>query len=129
MLTLPFNEKFCNFYYIGFLLAFFIFICNFILCFYIGLMVKLTSLLAYTDICCLYNHKDSGKFIFSSSQYSSNITTFQLFIMLNSIMLQLGFVLLALIWEYDFPPFMVLIIAILNDGNISTSSSFTISSS
>jgi H+-transporting ATPase len=31
--------------------------------------------------------------------------------------LQLGFVLLASIWEYDFPPFMVLIIAILNDGN------------
>ncbi|KAF3772908.1 ATPase 10 plasma membrane-type [Nymphaea thermarum] len=32
----------------------------------------------------------------------------------------LGFVLLALIWEYDFPPFMVLIIAILNDGTIMT---------
>ena len=29
---------------------------------------------------------------------------------------QLGFMLLALIWEFDFPPFMVLIIAILNDG-------------
>lgn len=24
--------------------------------------------------------------------------------------------LLALIWKFDFPPFMVLIIAILNDG-------------
>jgi len=32
--------------------------------------------------------------------------------------MQLGFTLLALIWEYDFPPFMVLIIAILNDGNL-----------
>ncbi|KAF3498980.1 hypothetical protein DY000_02054988 [Brassica cretica] len=32
----------------------------------------------------------------------------------------LGFTLLALIWEYDFPPFMVLIIAILNDGTIMT---------
>ncbi|KAK4373897.1 hypothetical protein RND71_004574 [Anisodus tanguticus] len=32
----------------------------------------------------------------------------------------LGFMLLALIWEYDFPPFMVLIIAILNDGTIMT---------
>ncbi|KAL6867719.1 hypothetical protein ACP4OV_015743 [Aristida adscensionis] len=32
----------------------------------------------------------------------------------------LGFVLLASIWEYDFPPFMVLIIAILNDGTIMT---------
>ncbi|GAV82784.1 hypothetical protein CFOL_v3_26235 [Cephalotus follicularis] len=28
----------------------------------------------------------------------------------------LGFMLLALIWKFDFPPFMVLIIAILNDG-------------
>jgi hypothetical protein len=34
------------------------------------------------------------------------------------VQLQLGFVLLASIWEYDFPPFMVLIIAILNDGNV-----------
>ncbi|KAJ0074747.1 hypothetical protein Patl1_33879 [Pistacia atlantica] len=36
-----------------------------------------------------------------------------------TIRIVLGFVLLALIWEYDFPPFMVLIIAILNDGNVS----------
>ncbi|KAG5544981.1 hypothetical protein RHGRI_017439 [Rhododendron griersonianum] len=33
--------------------------------------------------------------------------------------LNLGFMLLALIWEYDFPPFMVLIIAILNDEGTS----------
>uniref|UniRef100_A0A7N2R8X1 tyrosine--tRNA ligase n=1 Tax=Quercus lobata TaxID=97700 RepID=A0A7N2R8X1_QUELO len=32
----------------------------------------------------------------------------------------LGFVLLALIWEDKFPPFMLLIIAILNDGTIMT---------
>ncbi|XP_058185364.1 plasma membrane ATPase 1-like isoform X1 [Rhododendron vialii] len=30
----------------------------------------------------------------------------------------LGFMLLTLIWKFDFPPFMVLIIAILNDGTI-----------
>jgi len=42
----------------------------------------------------------------------------------NQTLLQLGFTLLALIWEYDFPPFMVLIIAILNDGN--TSNHFSI---
>ncbi|KAI8544783.1 hypothetical protein RHMOL_Rhmol08G0321700 [Rhododendron molle] len=35
-----------------------------------------------------------------------------------TIRIVLGFTLLALIWEYDFPPFMVLIIAILNDGNV-----------
>ncbi|GAV86617.1 hypothetical protein CFOL_v3_30046 [Cephalotus follicularis] len=28
----------------------------------------------------------------------------------------IGFMLLPLIWKFDFPPFMVLIIAILNDG-------------
>nr|XP_043615017.1 plasma membrane ATPase-like [Erigeron canadensis] len=32
----------------------------------------------------------------------------------------LGFMLLALIWQFDFSPFMVLIIAILNDGTIMT---------
>ncbi|TKY61166.1 ATPase 10 [Spatholobus suberectus] len=37
-----------------------------------------------------------------------------------TIRIVLGFTLLALIWEYDFPPFMVLIIAILNDGTIMT---------
>lgn len=39
-----------------------------------------------------------------------------LFINIMSCVVQLGFALLALIWEFDFPPFMVLIIAILNDG-------------
>ncbi|KAJ8539347.1 hypothetical protein K7X08_013599 [Anisodus acutangulus] len=37
-----------------------------------------------------------------------------------TIRIVLGFMLLALIWVYDFPPFMVLIIAILNDGTIMT---------
>ncbi|XP_043720074.1 ATPase 10, plasma membrane-type isoform X1 [Telopea speciosissima] len=37
-----------------------------------------------------------------------------------TIRIVLGFMLMALIWEYDFPPFMVLIIAILNDGTIMT---------
>ena len=31
-------------------------------------------------------------------------------------MLQFGFMFIALIWKFDFSPFMVLIIAILNDG-------------
>lgn len=30
--------------------------------------------------------------------------------------MQFGFMLIALIWKFDFAPFMVLIIAILNDG-------------
>lgn len=32
--------------------------------------------------------------------------------------MQLGFMLIALIWKFDFSPFMVLIIAILNDGEV-----------
>jgi hypothetical protein len=30
---------------------------------------------------------------------------------------QLGFLLLACFWKFDFPPMLVLVIAILNDGN------------
>eukprot|EP00249_Psilotum_nudum_P023376 c28851_g1_i1 orf=738-3596(+) len=37
-----------------------------------------------------------------------------------TIRIVLGFMLLNLIWQFDFPPFMVLIIAILNDGTIMT---------
>nr|POE51439.1 atpase 6, plasma membrane-type [Quercus suber] len=37
-----------------------------------------------------------------------------------NIRIVLGFMLLTLFWEFDFPPFMVLVIAILNDGTIMT---------
>ncbi|KAL5757222.1 hypothetical protein ACOSP7_021668 [Xanthoceras sorbifolium] len=37
-----------------------------------------------------------------------------------TIRIVLGFMLMALIWQFDFSPFMVLIIAILNDGTIMT---------
>ncbi|KAK1269953.1 Plasma membrane ATPase 4 [Acorus gramineus] len=37
-----------------------------------------------------------------------------------TIRIVLGFLLIALIWRFDFSPFMVLIIAILNDGTIMT---------
>ena len=37
-----------------------------------------------------------------------------------SITIRMGFLLVALVWEFDFAPFMVLIIAILNDGIIMT---------
>ncbi|KAF2612138.1 hypothetical protein F2Q70_00011924 [Brassica cretica] len=37
-----------------------------------------------------------------------------------TIRIVLGFMLVALIWRFDFAPFMVLIIAILNDGTIMT---------
>ncbi|CAO2835258.1 unnamed protein product [Amaranthus hypochondriacus] len=37
-----------------------------------------------------------------------------------TIRIVLGFMLLCVIWKFDFPPFMVLVIAILNDGTIMT---------
>lgn len=37
-------------------------------------------------------------------------------------LLQFGFMFIALIWKFDFSPFMVLIIAILNDGKLFNSS-------
>ncbi|KAF6149930.1 hypothetical protein GIB67_008651 [Kingdonia uniflora] len=37
-----------------------------------------------------------------------------------TIRIVLGFMLLAAIWEFNFPPFMVLLIAVLNDGTIMT---------
>ncbi|KAJ8452847.1 hypothetical protein Cgig2_014610 [Carnegiea gigantea] len=37
-----------------------------------------------------------------------------------TIRIVLGFMLIALIWKFDFAPFMVLIIAVLNDGTIMT---------
>ncbi|KAL0427652.1 UNVERIFIED_CONTAM: ATPase 6, plasma membrane-type [Sesamum latifolium] len=37
-----------------------------------------------------------------------------------TIRIVLGFLLIALIWKFDFSPFMVLIIAVLNDGTIMT---------
>ncbi|KAG6589793.1 ATPase 8, plasma membrane-type, partial [Cucurbita argyrosperma subsp. sororia] len=37
-----------------------------------------------------------------------------------TIRIVLGFMLVALIWKFDFSPFMVLVIAILNDGTIMT---------
>ncbi|KAK4488554.1 hypothetical protein RD792_004318 [Penstemon davidsonii] len=37
-----------------------------------------------------------------------------------TIRIVLGFMLLTVFWEFDFPPFMVLVIAILNDGTIMT---------
>ncbi|KAL8141282.1 hypothetical protein V2J09_007303 [Rumex salicifolius] len=39
---------------------------------------------------------------------------------LSVIISALGFMLLTVFWKFDFPPFMVLVIAILNDGTIMT---------
>ncbi|TKY64610.1 ATPase 9 [Spatholobus suberectus] len=50
-------------------------------------------------------------------QRMKNYTIYAVSITIRIVM---GFMLLALIWKFDFSPFMVLIIAILNDGTIMT---------
>ncbi|KAH7431277.1 hypothetical protein KP509_08G040500 [Ceratopteris richardii] len=50
-------------------------------------------------------------------QRMKNYTIYAVSITIRIVM---GFLLLALIWKFDFAPFMVLIIAILNDGTIMT---------
>ncbi|XXG75235.1 hypothetical protein AAC387_Pa07g3789 [Persea americana] len=46
-----------------------------------------------------------------------NYTIYSVSITIRTI---LGLLLISLIWKFDFSPFMVLIIAILNDGTIMT---------
>lgn len=84
-------------------------------------MLRLNFLvyLHFADICCFYHYTYCRKFLsqkcFSFYKYlvllSSNNTIF-----FYALVLQMGFMLLCVFWEFDFPPFMVLVIAILNDG-------------
>ncbi|XP_024012833.1 ATPase 7, plasma membrane-type isoform X2 [Eutrema salsugineum] len=50
-------------------------------------------------------------------QRMKNYTIYAVSITIRIVM---GFTLLCVFWEFDFPPFMVLVIAILNDGTIMT---------
>ncbi|KAK9677268.1 hypothetical protein RND81_11G131800 [Saponaria officinalis] len=50
-------------------------------------------------------------------QRMKNYTVYAVSITIRIVM---GFMLIALIWKFDFSPFMVLIIAVLNDGTIMT---------
>lgn len=50
-------------------------------------------------------------------QRMKNYTIYAVSITIRIVM---GFMLISLIWKFDFAPFMVLIIAILNDGTIMT---------
>ncbi|GKE71335.1 proton-exporting ATPase [Tanacetum coccineum] len=45
---------------------------------------------------------------------------YTIYVVTITILIVLKFMLIALIWKFDFSPFMVLIIAILNDGTIMT---------
>ncbi|XP_037481984.1 plasma membrane ATPase 2-like [Triticum dicoccoides] len=56
--------------------------------------------------------------VFTSCAIFQRMKNYTIYAVCITIRVVVGFVLLVSIWEYDFPPFMVLIIAILNDGTI-----------
>lgn len=55
---------------------------------------------------------------FTSPQFALSVCVciLQIYAVSITIRIVFGFMLIALIWKFDFAPFMVLIIAILNDG-------------
>lgn len=75
---------------------------------------------SFADICYIYHYSYCGKH-FVHKKYIQNEPDHQLSSHFQFFFLsfQLGFMLLNSFWKFDFPPFMVLVIAILNDGNIS----------
>ncbi|CAI0406946.1 unnamed protein product [Linum tenue] len=48
------------------------------------------------------------------------LSCFQIYAVSITIRIVFGFLMLTCFWKFDFPPFMVLVIAILNDGTIMT---------
>lgn len=60
------------------------------------------------------------KAVLTSRAIFQRMKNYTIYAVSITIRIVLGFLLLALVWKYDFSPFMVLIIAILNDGTIMT---------
>lgn len=61
----------------------------------------------------------STKLHMKLTYYSETVLfLFLIYFVLFVVIWQFGFMFIALIWKYDFAPFMVLIIAILNDGEL-----------
>ncbi|KAL3695073.1 hypothetical protein R1sor_008724 [Riccia sorocarpa] len=58
--------------------------------------------------------------VLTSRAVFQRMKNYKIYVVSITIRIVLGFMLLALIWKFDFSPFMVLIIAILNDGTIMT---------
>lgn len=56
--------------------------------------------------------------VLTSRAIFQRIKNYTIYAVSITIRIVLGFLLLALIWKFDFPPFMVLIIAVVNDGTI-----------
>ncbi|CAK8541206.1 unnamed protein product [Lathyrus sativus] len=57
---------------------------------------------------------------FTSRAIFQRMKNYTIYVVSITICIVFGFMLIALIWKFDFAPFMVLIIAILNDGTIMT---------
>lgn len=60
------------------------------------------------------------KAVMTSRSIFQRMKNYSIYAVSITIRIVLGFLLLALVWKYDFSPFMVLIIAILNAGTIMT---------
>ncbi|KAI6681852.1 hypothetical protein NL676_035733 [Syzygium grande] len=58
--------------------------------------------------------------VLTSREIFQRMKSYTIYAVSITIRIVLAFLLLALIWKYDFSPFMVLIIAILNDGTMMT---------
>uniref|UniRef100_A0A6N2JYS4 Uncharacterized protein n=1 Tax=Salix viminalis TaxID=40686 RepID=A0A6N2JYS4_SALVM len=58
--------------------------------------------------------------VLTSRAIFQRMKSYTIYVVSITIRILLGFLLVALIWKFDFSAFMVLIIAILNDGTIMT---------
>ncbi|KAL5228843.1 hypothetical protein ABZP36_017108 [Zizania latifolia] len=58
--------------------------------------------------------------VLTSRAIFQRMKKYSIYVVSITIRIVLGFLLIALIWKFDFTPFMVLIIAILNNGTIMT---------
>ncbi|PSS26393.1 Plasma membrane ATPase [Actinidia chinensis var. chinensis] len=58
--------------------------------------------------------------VLTSRAIFQRMKNYTIYVVSITIRFVLGFMLLAVFWKFDFPPFMVLVIAILNDGTIMT---------
>ncbi|KAF2616658.1 hypothetical protein F2Q68_00042010, partial [Brassica cretica] len=58
--------------------------------------------------------------VLTSRAIFQRMKNYTIYAVSNTIRIVFGFMFIALLWEFDFAPFMVLIIAILNDGDVAT---------
>ncbi|PWZ04790.1 ATPase 11, plasma membrane-type [Zea mays] len=62
-------------------------------------------------------HSVINRVVLTGRAIFQKMKDYTVYVVSITIRIVLGFMLLALIWKFDFPPFMVQIIAILNDAS------------